>query len=29
MGPVGDSYDNALMESFWSTMNIELVYRKS
>ncbi|GIM71824.1 hypothetical protein Aau02nite_47900 [Amorphoplanes auranticolor] len=29
MGSVGDSYDNALMESFWSTPKIELVYRTS
>src|SRR4030095_3981852 len=29
MGSVGDSYDNALMENFWSTMKIELVYRNS
>ncbi len=29
MGSVGDSYDNALMENFWSTLMIELVYRKS
>jgi transposase InsO family protein len=28
MGSVGDSYD-ALMENFWSTLKIELVYRKS
>ncbi len=27
MGSVGDSYDNALMENFWSTLKIELVYR--
>jgi putative transposase len=27
MGTVGDSYDNALMENFWSTLKIELVYR--
>jgi len=27
MGSVGDSYDNALMENFWSTIKIELVYR--
>jgi putative transposase len=26
-GSVGDSYDNALMENFWSTLKIELVYR--
>jgi transposase InsO family protein len=29
MGSVGDSYDNALMENFWSTLKIELVYRSS
>ena len=29
MGPVGDSYDNALMESFFSTLKTELVYRQS
>lgn len=29
MGSVGDSFDNALMESFWSTLKIELVYRRS
>ncbi|WP_433077755.1 IS3 family transposase [Dactylosporangium sp. CA-052675] len=29
MGSVGDSYDNALMENFWSTLKIELVYRTS
>jgi hypothetical protein len=29
MGSVGDSYDNALMENFFSTLKIELVYRKS
>src|SRR4030095_4121628 len=29
MGSVGDSYDNALMENFWSTLKIELVYRNS
>jgi transposase InsO family protein len=29
MGSVGDSYDNALMENFWSTLKIELVYRCS
>jgi putative transposase len=29
MGAVGDSYDKALMESFWSTLKIELVYRTS
>ncbi|MEU5908444.1 hypothetical protein ABZ780_29230 [Micromonospora sp. NPDC047467] len=25
----GDSFDNALMENFWSTLKIELVYRTS
>jgi putative transposase len=29
MGSVGDSYDNALMENFFSTLKIELVYRNS
>ncbi|MCT2281252.1 MULTISPECIES: IS3 family transposase [Micromonospora] len=29
MGSVGDSSDNALMENFWSTLKIELVYRTS
>jgi transposase InsO family protein len=29
MGSVGDSYDNALMENFWSTLKIALVYRTS
>ncbi|MEU4806340.1 IS3 family transposase [Actinosynnema sp. NPDC023587] len=29
MGSVGDSYDNALMENFFSTFKIELVYRRS
>jgi transposase InsO family protein len=28
MGSVGDSYDNALMENFWSTLKIELIYRR-
>lgn len=27
-GPVGDGLDDALMESFWSTMQIELLNRK-
>ncbi|GAA1612072.1 hypothetical protein GCM10009764_39850 [Nocardia ninae] len=27
MGSVGDSYDNALVENFFSTLKIELVYR--
>ena len=26
MGSTGDSYDNALMENFWSTLKTELVY---
>jgi putative transposase len=29
MGSVGDSYDDALMGSFFSTPKTELVYRKS
>jgi transposase InsO family protein len=29
MGSVGDSYDNAPMENFFSTLKIELVYRNS
>ncbi|MEV4154750.1 IS3 family transposase [Nocardia salmonicida] len=29
MGSVGDSYDNALMENFFSTLKTELVYRDS
>jgi transposase InsO family protein len=29
MGSVGDSYDNALMENFFSTLKTELVYRTS
>jgi putative transposase len=29
MGSTGDSYDNALLENFWSTLKIELVYRNS
>ncbi|GAB1692580.1 IS3 family transposase [Krasilnikovia sp. M28-CT-15] len=29
MGSVGDSYDNALMENFWSTLKTELVYRQA
>jgi transposase InsO family protein len=29
VGSTGDSYDNALMENFWSTLKIELVYRTS
>jgi transposase InsO family protein len=27
MGSTGDSYDNALMENFWSTLKIELRLR--
>jgi hypothetical protein len=29
MGSTGDSYNNALMENFWSTLKTELVYRTS
>jgi putative transposase len=29
MGSVGDSYDNALTENFFSTLKTELVYRSS
>ncbi len=29
IGSVGDSYDNALMENFFSTLETELVYRNS
>jgi transposase InsO family protein len=29
MGSVGDSYDNALMQNFFSTYNNELMYRRS
>jgi len=25
MGTVGDCYDNSMMESFWGTMQIELL----
>ena len=28
MGTVGDCYDNAMMESFWGTMQLELLDRK-
>ena len=28
MGTVGDCYDNAMMESFWGTMQIELLDRE-
>ncbi len=27
-GTIGDGYDNAMMESFWSSMQIELLNRK-
>jgi len=27
-GSIGDAYDNAMMESIWSTMQIELLNRK-
>jgi putative transposase len=27
-GTIGDCYDNAMMESFWSSMQIELLNRK-
>jgi len=27
-GSVGDGFDNAMMESFWSSMQIELLDRK-
>jgi putative transposase len=29
MGTVGDCYDNSMMESFWGTMQLELLDRKS
>jgi transposase InsO family protein len=29
MGSVGDSYDNALVENFFSTLKTELVYRQA
>lgn len=29
MGTVGDCYDNAMMESFWETMQLELLDSKS
>ena len=29
MGTVGDCYDNAPMESFWGSMQIELLNRRS
>ena len=28
MGSVGDCYDNGLMESFWSRMQVELLNRR-
>jgi putative transposase len=28
MGTIGDGYDNALIESFWSRMQLELLDRK-
>ncbi len=28
MGSVGDGYDNAMIESFWSRMQVELLDRK-
>jgi len=28
MGSVGDCFDNAMMESFWSRMQVELLDRK-
>ena len=28
MGSVGDCYDNAMMESFWGTMQLELLDSK-
>jgi len=28
MGTVGDCYDNAMMESFWGTMQLELLDTK-
>jgi transposase InsO family protein len=27
-GSVGDAFDNAMMESFWSTMQVELLDRR-
>ncbi|MGH1493743.1 MAG: transposase, partial [Acidimicrobiales bacterium] len=29
LGSVGDAYDNAVVESFWGSMQIELLNRKS
>jgi transposase InsO family protein len=28
MGTIGDGYDNAMIESFWGTMQVELLDRK-
>lgn len=28
MGTIGDGYDNAMIESFWGTMQVELLNRK-
>jgi transposase InsO family protein len=28
MGSVGDCFDNAMMESFWSRMQVEMLNRK-
>jgi putative transposase len=28
MGSIGDCFDNAVIESFWSRMQVELLYRK-
>jgi putative transposase len=28
MGPIGDCYDNAMMESFWGRMQVELLNRR-
>lgn len=29
MGSIGDAYDNAVIESFWSRMRVELLDRRS
>ena len=29
MGSVGDCYDNAMMESFWGTLQLEVLDRKT
>jgi transposase InsO family protein len=29
MGTIGDSYDNAMTESFWASLEKELIYRRS